>query len=567
MSAIRLSPEVEMPASNAVFFLFDTLFRELASEQERQPLEHEERFQKLKLALETQLLAFVREELHLPVAAEVHEVDLNQWLQGKLKIYHPRYSHFDLLEVSQNSLDFNSGRRQERYQRESQQVEQLYQEKLTPDLENVTQWTPLSADQLPFAVRQTLGLNIDEVVYVGKKHALFRPANLEVYPDGYSYINLYQLIYLPKTKQVHLIEDFLYDELSLEDHQRLSQQWDPNTRLEATENSLMSQCITLPEELRLLPGFSLFEKALNTLQEQPSDALNITLREKQQARLGRLNNQEKALQTASTFLTHILMAEYTVCQENSSFLTGLAQRLQVAFEMVAHPLVTGAEFQYEPSLKAYQKHVLPDVKSWRNLLSLSARKRQNNVYQELNARRHELRNRRPDQNAVSHRDIAFKTLSKDYPAILGRVSSVAQCSLGSFGGLTEVMQQANTSLGQSVLQGHLLNKADLSQLIGEKRAQEWKVGHCINPHCKNGGARQLVGECSLCYRCEMESNLGELPFIETPNSTAASDRLQQLLTSNAGQVSHILNDMSRVSLNELPTFLLNDRPFSPGNTH
>ncbi len=552
MSAKRLTPENEAPASTAVFFLFDTLFRELASEQERAPLEAQERFNTLKLALETQLLAFVREELHLPVASEVHNVDLNQWLQGKLKIYHPRYSHFDLLEVAQNSLDFHEGTRQQRYQREAAQVKKLYEEKLAPDLENIENWVSLSAQDLPFVVRQSLHISPEEEVFVGHKYGLLRPANLEVYPDGYSYINLYQLLYIPRTKKVHLIEDFLYDELSAEDHQFLAEDWDPTveTSENPTEKSLMDLCITLPEELRLLPGFSLFERALNTLQSEPGDALNISLREKQQTRLGKLSSQEETLQTASTFLTQILITEYALCQEDSSLLNGLAQRLQVAFEMVAHPIVSGVEFQYKPSLDAYQNHVLPNISKFRRLLKIPVRRRQSELYQEMNVRRQELRGKNADKTIKSRRSIALNALSKDYPAILGRVSSVAQCSVGSFGGISEVFQQANSSLGQSVLQGHLLDKASLSQLIGEKRAQEWKMGQCINPRCKNGRKEQLVGECSLCFRCEMESNLGELENITKEEFKDVShNKLQRLLNGQAGDVSNLVGEMTSIPIN------------------
>ncbi|MCA9369587.1 MAG: hypothetical protein H6774_02830 [Pseudomonadales bacterium] len=76
-----------------------------------------------------------------------------------------------------------------------------------------------------------------------------------------------------------------------------------------------------------------------------------------------------------------------------------------------------------------------------------------------------------------------------------QLASAAHCILGTPTSLGLQMQ-----LNPSIL-ANSLSHAELTSLIGAERAKLWKHGTCVS--C---GSAALVGECSVCYRCELASS-------------------------------------------------------------
>lgn len=99
------------------------------------------------------------------------------------------------------------------------------------------------------------------------------------------------------------------------------------------------------------------------------------------------------------------------------------------------------------------------------------------------------------------------------------LSSWAHCIVGS---PTSLINLNNIEMMQA-LKGNHLSQAQITQLIGAERASLWHEGTCVR--CSS---TCLVGECSICMKCELELG-GQLP------ADVLSNTKEQFLSSLSQQ--------------------------------
>lgn len=560
----KILPQPERVSTN--FLLVDTFTNELVKPQAESPIDLEtQRRRQLENTLAAQLEAALREHLRTPYHSDTNEIDWDKFAAGELHVFHRHYVNKDLREHCQEAVEANSGARRERYAREKAQLDRLYQEKITPELEDFASLAPSTAALLTWEVRQAYNLSPDEEIFVGGKHALVMPANQPVYPDGWSYVNLHQLVYLPKQRKLLVTIDQFFAYLSYEQHRSVLNRWQPESipaKQPLTEKLLMETVITLPETVKASPAFNLFIDLAKQL-----DADEMGVRQKQQYSHGFVEKSGGTLALASAFLTQILLTEYQVCLQHPTALAGLAARLNVAFEMAAHPLLSGRDFSYRASLESYTEQFLA---RWLNDPTVSSDP--NRLLDKLKqpAFIRKSRSGKMDGEVAAQREAAILKLSQSYPAILNSFFSQAQCAVGSLGGLAKMQTTLNSSLARGVLGGRQVSFSELQQLVGQ-RAEHFHRGRCVNPDCAQmyglqqqfGGRipeNQLpyVGECNLCIRCELEHQQRELLAGSTagkPDNNALGDYSRRTFANSGQAVESYLQEFG-IQPALLPTFFL-----------
>ncbi|MCD8507004.1 hypothetical protein LRY58_01720 [Candidatus Woesebacteria bacterium] len=539
-----------------------------------------ERFQ-LEAMMREQIQAFVAEQLGLPYHSYANEVDLGKWVSDNtLETFHPKYADTetrgDLLNMARKAATVNTGAEGDRYRREQTQLEVLYHEKLTAELtnwQNESTWTPTTAGNLLSEnVRTEYGLtNQEEIIYVGKKYALAMPENSQVYPEGKAYTNLHQLVYIPSQNRVLLLIEQWFDEHTYNDQAFILNSWEEDAIPDSvmlTEDILMSTLVTLPSEVQTSPAFEVFANMARQLDANQQDT---QFRLNQQARLGLLHANKTSMHQAATFLTQVLITEYLVCLEYPEALSDLSARLWGAYEMMAHPFLSGHHFIYEATLKSYMDGYLGQwIHATAHLHSpqlsnsqLANRERRQTIHRRIEQQLHR-RSAQEQHHLTSQqkeqRNSALQLLANNgYTNILQRVASEAWCATGNVGGLTQVSQTLNSSLGQSVMNGHFVNMNELSQLIGQDRAEKWQMGVCENPNCPRGTVTQLVGECGFCIHCELLSQSGQELTKRGEHADSDLARLNQFAKQpflNPDDVSNYYRRHLKIGVDILPTYLL-----------
>ncbi len=557
--------------TNTEFRLIDTFTHELVRAQAEQFLDLETtRRQKLQETLAAQLAAALREHLQTPYHTDANEIDLVKFAAGQLHVFHRYYHNRDLREHCQEAINISTGVRRARYEREKQQLEILYTQKIVPELENFSQLVPARATVLSWEVRQAYGLATDEEIFLGQKHGLVMPANQQVYTEGFAYVNLHQLVYLPRQQKALVTIDQYFAELTYSQLRQVLNDWQPRAILSTktlTEKLLMETIVTLPAVVRTSQAFDLFAQAAQKLDQSLAN-----YHQKQQYSHAFIQHSNEALQSTAAWLTHILLLEYQLCQRFPAALKGLSQRLQVAFEMAAHPLLGGQSFVYQASLAAYTDQFLnPWLKSTTTKIKPSS---PNQLLKKLEGRSfiRSTRHNRKDPQLKQQRNQALLQLSHSYPGILTGFLSKAQCAAGSVGGLSKMNQAFNSPLAGRVLHGYTPSLTEVRQLVGN-RAERWQRGICINPHCPvmhrlnqefdhqvPHSHLPYVGECQLCLQCELEYQQKESK--KTPTQTATANDLarfgQKTFTNTSTAVDEYLQ-LFGVPPSLLPTYFLAPR--------
>lgn len=499
----------ERVASN--FLLIDTLTSELVKAQIESPLDLEtERRQKLKQTIFLQLEAALREHLRTPYHTDANEIDWDKFAAGKLHVFHRSYHQKDLRDHCQDAIEKSTGAKQERYRREKNQMDVLYTQHILPELENFSSLTPSTAGFLSWEVQKAYGLSAGEEVFVGKKYGLVMPANLPVYPDGFSYVNIHQLIYIPRLRKILVTIDQFFTELSYDQHKHILNSWKKESvQGNITEDLLMKTIIPLPEETRKSAAFSVFMDVAQSLEQN-----QLNYQEKQQYSHSFVSHSRETLTAASAFLTHILLLEYQISRQFPQSLSTLSQRLQVAFEMAAHPLLSGQGFHYQASLQSYTQQFLQPWLSAKTKHYLTDEQ----LYEKLQDHSfiHQARSGERDSRVENQRNKALLQLSQSYPNILNGFLSQAQCAAGSIGGLSKMAAKLQSPLGARILSGHNASFSEVQQMLGA-RAERFSRGTCVNPQCRimkslhqefgdNIPHQHLpyVGECRLCLHCELQ---------------------------------------------------------------
>lgn len=122
------------------------------------------------------------------------------------------------------------------------------------------------------------------------------------------------------------------------------------------------------------------------------------------------------------------------------------------------------------------------------------------------------------------------------------LSSWAHCIVGSPASL---MKLQNMDMMNAV-RANQLSSTQLTELIGKERAALWHEGTCVR--CGDGC---MVGECSICMRCEMELG-GQLP--STVLSTAESEFLDSLSGEEKNKGKALFKKFSKLILRETISF-------------
>ncbi len=549
------------------FLLIDTFTNELVKPQLESPLDLEtKRYLKLEDTIHAQLEAALREHLRTPYHTDANELDWDKYAAGGFKVFHRHYSEKDLRDHCQEAVDANTGVKRERYAREKEQLDQLYTQKIEPELQDFKSLAPAKASILSWEVRQAYQLDPDEEIFVGQKHGLVMPANEAVYPEGWSYVNLHQLVYLPKQRRLLVTIDQFFADLSYEQHRAILNRWQPESiapKKPLTEKLLMETVITLPESVKTSPAFDVFIDLVKLLDTQQDE---LGVRQKQQYSHGFVEKSSHTLRQTAAFLTQILIIEYRTCLDHPENLNTLSQRLNIAFELAAHPLLSGRDFAYQASLDTYrEKFINPwlDKKS-KNLNSPEQ------IFQRLKQPDQLSRSRsgRIDQKVAEQRNQVLITISlRGYPGILSTFSSQAQCAVGSLGGLTRMQGALNSSLAQSVMGGRMVSFSELQQLVGN-RAEKFHHGNCVNPDCHHmqelhrrfgtnipTSSLPYVGECNLCIGCELQYQRDELG--KTTNNDPDNDEVDRCARKLYNSASDAVEDLTKLWINgsDFPLFL------------
>lgn len=568
----KLQPLLSHPASasDSNFRLLDVLAElseVLAADPQLTPesllQDHSPRFRQLKELLIVQLQAAVKEQLKLPHHQDANELDLAHYaLGGELRLTHRNYPQKDLIERSDLAAEKSTGEIARRYRRESNQLRRLYKTKLLPELQalDAQHWIQGSAAQIAPDIRNAYGLKTDETTLFGQRHAFSMPTNKIVYAEGMSYINVFQLAYLPERQLMLVLTDQWYSELSLEQHRQVLREWEnqvlPSKR-DLTESVIMQTIVTLPEELKHHSLFEIFQNlSIQYGKRTLSKDGKTDYAALQQRGLGKVALQQQSIEQAATFLTQVLLTEYLVCLDHPEALAGLGVRLRDAFEFVAHPLFGGRPFAYKTTKESYfRTHLNTWLKAQSahntspEVLATKLRNLQTQVIQHGVQRSHDDKVRRNE---------ILQSIAKTDSHILTKLISQAQCASGSLGGIETLMSSpATASLTNSVMSGHLATHGELTSLIGAERASLWHHGVCVNPHCHHAGKTQLVGECSLCLQCELLANMNQLPgrtSTENEDFSSAS-QLANHTFANTRAAREFFSSLM-VGIDELPSHFL-----------
>lgn len=534
--------------------------------------------QQLESLLREQLFVSLQEHLETPYSSDANFVSLREFiLNNRLAVYHPKYPERDLLERIKLAVAASTGAAKERYLREQHQTEQLYTQ-FAQDMRAeglAANWEMATVGEfLSDKVRRQFNLPDKQVIFLGPKHANSLPLNPEVYPEGMSYINLYQLVYVPLETPAEglmlMLTDQYYSDLSLATHQDILDFWQnqPETDNKAyNEEMLMQLLILLPEETRMSPAYQLFAEIAEKFHPRGSE---YHLR--QQKSLANLANSQETIRLGATFLTRALMTEYALLLEYPQAIEAVSTRLQFALELVAHPLLSLESFQPQAMWEAYYQHYIQPVhekykKSPPDQAEMTLRLKM------LQTKR-DILDRDLTQTEQGQRQAAVQQLIQAYPQFLTNVISKSMCMTGSFGALAKTQEAFNLSLAKGFLDGKLPTHADLVQLIGQERADQWHLGVCINKGCRMGGIEQMVGECEVCWDCEMRSQLGMLisPSEEQGDDPWKNWTQTDLQTSQQG-VELFQRLWPTVTADVLPGFIISDqvlkysRPGSAIRTH
>lgn len=540
-----------------------------------------------------QVAAFAAEIIEMPYHSTATTVDITKFIsEGIFSTIHPLYEHSetkgDLLKISENAAKKNTGNEKKRHYREYLQIKKLY-DFLLHELMNENDpqkifinkqensWSQTTVGNfLSAGARKLYELtNLNELIFVGEKYALFMPKNKNVYPENKAYTNIHQLVYIPRTQKFILLIEQWFEDHSYDDQKKIASYWDETSVdkvQKPTEKLLMDIILKLPSRMKTISSFQVFLETAQALQnakkkenaESSEPAADISLKLRQQASLGILNAHSESIKQAGTFLAQILLTEYMICLYVPEALQNLQTRLLSAYEMIAHPFMSGKDFIYIVAKNAYMESIRQWLKKVPSQKISSLKQRQ-----QLSS---EIKNITKIRNFEKHlnseqKKIRFQLLNNyrrfGYPQIVERVIKEAWCATSGVGGIPQIKNTYQSfGVTQSVLAGKTINRNELSKIIGENRASQWKNGFCENTNCQNKGIEQLIGECGFCIRCEILSNQGEK--LSKDNLSEKNNEVLDFANnsySHSDEIVDFYKNKFFIRVTDLPTFLISEKPF------
>lgn len=353
-------------------------------------------------------------------------------------------------------------------------------------------WKKVEASEIPSALQERLsGSTVSsDSIFRGKSFSYLLPQS-KVYPRGDAFWGrwtLWAAQLSDKPTLFFIVNEQFMNSYTYEEH-ALAQEIaaepnnaNPPPSQSTTESVLMRQVAEVNPSLASLS----FQDYIQTITKKVQTDLDLLyFLGKQQKAAGVFSERNKLLWETSETIADILLQEHSQGERSDT-----KDVLNFVNEVPMHSLISGGSFSSEAVHRAYQ-----DIQKHRSSKTKA-------------------------KTISVLRDSFLKNVALDMPQLNHSVLSQVDCAVGSFGGIAEKMQALQSA--QAIRSGipifqstnealnHFRSTAftrqQLEALVGKTRAKEWKVGKCVG--C---GASTMVGECSLCYACELESENIKLP--------------------------------------------------------
>jgi len=358
------------------------------------------------------------------------------------------------------------------------------------------EWKQEEVTNLPPTLRERLSdINVSQTRFFrGKAFSYILPQS-SIYPRGDAFWGrwtLWATLTTDSKPSFFVLNEQFMNQFSPEDH-LLAQNSATSDHAQNTlgstppsEASLLHAVADVRPELAQLPFQDYIHSVLSSVELQKD--LPILLGKQQQA-MGAFSERKRLLWETSQTIADILLLEHArgVTADTETVLT-------IVNEAPMHSLITGGKFSGKGVWDAYKK------------------------IQPLRKKAGSFQKQQTGANSL--REAFLTGVAKEMPQIRYSVLSQVDCAVGSFGGLSDKLQAlqssgslqagipafSNTGEALEYFRSDAFSKTQLEVLIGKTRALEWRYGTCVG--C---GAKTLVGECSLCYGCELESERFSLP--------------------------------------------------------
>jgi hypothetical protein len=525
-------PPGYVPEKFDLIFPFERIFPLLVEKYATLP--EKERRKKIKKDLSDILASqyedWLREELRMPIYDQRFlQVEVDEY--GKCSLWNRKlYPHGDILHQCRLAVEQAvQDAQRERYQAELEQTEMLvaamqtYMDKVPQAIVKFLAEAPDAMKEspppswLPYTGKLPEDLLVarprekeTQPAFVGEKQLFVLPQNLEVYPDGSAFWAVWQLAYIPwlpeGKKYVVLIQQYMHFLPMGDDAAMMKKVGIPDVA--PTEQELMSHSTALGFEYRQLDAVHTFAGLLG---ETGKDLSDTGVAADYQTSIGKFESYAQTLPAASEFLAEVFLNEFDRLQR--LWKQGLheplpAEALKAAHAIVMNTFIQKRPFNLEDSMATYTQTYQPASRGPYTSAQDYAQL-QSNFIQGLS-----------QTESMWH--------------VINRVSSVTQCAAGSFGGLSRIAEMANNA---SFMQGlglpgmspaelmnaiqdrsHEFSRDQIAEFIGKERFDaNFSKGTCI--HC---GHEDWIGECKVCWRCELSwdaKNLGERYAKEGTNDT------------------------------------------------
>ncbi|HAV15511.1 MAG TPA: hypothetical protein DCX25_04235 [Candidatus Pacebacteria bacterium] len=491
--------------SHVFDYILPNLFKKYEHESPQQ------RYEKIKFELSAivgrQLTDALKEILGFPVYDQRY-LTIEPQEDGALRLLSPDHGNDDLRDLSARAVEHAANAEyRARFVLEKKQVERVatvIQEfnTICPHalLEYVDGET-IPAGLVPYegALPHDIDLqkHVDETrrPLVGPKHFFVLPQNLDVYPGKTAFWNVWQEVYvpwLPEGKQrVVLIHQYL-NRLGHEEQVRALQFAQKDSAVRPTENDIMNTVFTVDSHYQPLGAMEFFGEMIAQLQSHEKFKQLFI---EQQTALGQFSELSPVIQSATEYISTVLLEEYArferlrahgIIDHTREFVLN-----RVALDIVMNTFLHKKKtFDTQAALAQYTESFNPENRSAHTT----------------------------DIQLQKQRNTHLLSLVEKAPSmgnVLSRMYSGLDCTVGSFGGLTRFTEMANStsfmqglglpSMGSAELftaikdRGHVFTKDQIAQLIGKERFdQNFKQGTCVA--CGN---TDFVGECGVCWRCEL----------------------------------------------------------------
>ena len=518
------SPERSRHGSN-VFSLFHVLQNQVPRIVEKHantPFWKRETLIRKDLAqlLYTDYVSFLREELGFSLYANVLDIHIDG--QGNILANDVRYADSGLAEqcarAARKALEEGDLERAARYQLEEQQtlallslaeqeftllkntfpqafislINQLDQSQEKTSTLPSNSWQRVDQHELPQAMQERLALfSTQKEVTILRGPALqYTLPQSKIYPRGDAFWGRWTLWATQQQSadpQFFVINEQYMNTHSAQTHSQAghfstSHEWlGKDDESVISESSLMQQVSVVHPDLAVL-AFPEYVRALTSKVRAEADLVQIL--GKQQAMQGTFLERKHLAWQASEAMADVLLQEFRLGIQPDT-----EDVLNVINEAPMHSLVSGGKFSMKGIHQGYQK--LNEYRSQTGNLS--------------------------DSGGL--RTTFMSSILKEMPQLQFSVLSKVDCAVGSFGGFSN-LEQALRSSGAlsaglpsfgtnsealSYFRSQNFTREQLTALIGKDRAKEWHIGVCVG--C---GASTMVGECSLCYACELQSEQSAL---------------------------------------------------------